>query len=256
MPIFKAAGKLIFYAHVPKCGGSALEQYLHDRFGAVAFQNPQYLALPQAKRWSKTSPQHIDTASLDLLFPPGFFDASFTVVRHPVARLVSAYHFQRDLEKSIAEVVSFGDWLEDIQDILAESPFALDNHIRPMTELVPEGSHVFHLEHGLDALVPWLDLVSGTRDGPRAVPHVNKQGEYRGAKSIKVVPSPAEVARIATFYAADFERFGYVPDQKAPLAEAPVLSEAMLQERDAALKAMNDPFVKLRRKVRKALSRT
>lgn len=255
MPIFKAAGKLIFYAHVPKCGGSALEQYLHDRFGAVAFQNPRYFAQPVQKRWTKTSPQHIDMAALDLLFPPGFFDASFTVVRHPVDRLVSAYHFQRDVEKSIPEVVSFGDWLEDIPDILAENPFALDNHIRPMTELVPEGAHVFHLEHGIDAIVPWFDRVCGAKAGPRAVPHVNRQGEYGGSKGAKVVPGADEVALIARIYAADFDRFGYVPDRRAPLAAAPEIDAEVLQERDAALRAMNDPLVRLKGKMRKALNR-
>lgn len=253
MPIFKTAGKLIFYAHVPKCGGSAVEAYLGDRFGSVAFQNISYLSLPEAARWSRTSPQHIDVASLDLLFPPDFFDFSFSIVRHPISRMVSAFHFQQDVERSIPKGTGFSEWLEDLREIMEETPFAHDNHIRPMNELVPQGAHIFHLEHGLDALVPWLDTITGDANGPRAVPHINKQGDYTKSKNSRVTPTPAEVAQIVDIYGADFKRFGYSPDQKAPLAAAPELSERQKSERDAALKAMNDPIFKIKNRLRKAL---
>jgi hypothetical protein len=94
MPIFKAGGKLVYYAHVPKCGGSAVGWYLTERFGPIAFEDRNHTRHDAKTQWSRTSPQHIDRVSLGRLFPEGFFDAAFTIVRHPVARLVSAYHFQ------------------------------------------------------------------------------------------------------------------------------------------------------------------
>lgn len=255
MPIFKAGQKLIYYAHVPKCGGSAVEHYLADRFGSVAFQNIAYMSLAEHRRWSKTSPQHIDVASLELLFPKDFFDASFAIVRNPVDRLVSAYHFQIDVEKRIPATTSFPEWLQDIHETMEDQPFSYDNHIRPMAEIVPEGAKVFHLEHGLDAMIPWLDQVTGQKAGLRAVPHINKQGDYGGAKRPKVELTKTDRALVARLYGEDFERFGYVPDQKAPTMAAPDLSAETIAERDAALKQMNTPMSRVKATLRKAIRR-
>ena len=168
MPIFKAGGKLVLYAHVPKCGGSAVAWYLAQRFGPIAFHDNFHTRHDPRTLWSKTSPQHIDRGSLARLFPDGFFDAAFTIVRHPVARLVSAYHFQLEVEKSVPLTTGFSEWLEDLAELRSENPFAFDNHVRPMTEIVPDGATVFHMEHGLDALVPWFDALTGAASAPRA----------------------------------------------------------------------------------------
>jgi len=221
MPIFRSGPILVYYAHVPKCGGSAVETYLAKRFDRAAFFNVHHHALPEAQRWTKTSPQHVDTDALDMLFPGDFFDAAFTIVRHPVSRLVSAYHFQTEVERTIPAGRSFGDWLEDIPAILAQDRFAFDNHVRPMTELVPAGADVFHLEHGLDGLVAWCDELLGRSDGPRRVPHANRRSAHGRTTTARVVPTAAQTARIAEIYAADFDRFGYRPDEPMPAAPAP-----------------------------------
>jgi hypothetical protein len=252
MPLFKADEKLIFYAHVPKCGGSAVSWYLGERFGAVAFNDSAHTRQPAARRWTRTSPQHVDAVSLSRLFPEGFFDAVFTIVRHPVPRLVSAYQFQLDVEKSIPESTSFSDWLADVEERLEEDPFVFDNHVRPMDDIVPAGAQVFHMEHGLDGLVGWFDALTGRRDAPRALPRINEQGQYTGTRSEKARPSEADLARIARLYAADFARFGYRPEDAAPAAAAPTLSAAALAERDAALKqmkGMNSTLSRVRRKI-------
>ena len=101
MPIFRANDKLALYAHVPKCGGSAVSWYLTERFGLLAFHDNQFTRHDPRGVWSRTSPQHIDRVSLGRLFPEGFFDACFTIVRHPVDRIVSAYHFQLEVENCI-----------------------------------------------------------------------------------------------------------------------------------------------------------
>jgi hypothetical protein len=254
MPIFKTGHRLIYYAHVPKCGGSAVAWYLRERFGKVAFSDTQYTRRDKARTWSRTSPQHIDVASLSRLFPEGFFDASFAIVRHPVPRLISAYHFQLEVERSISEQVQFSDWLEDISEMRKENPFLYDNHVRPMTEIVPEGAEVFHIEHGLDGLIPWFDRVTGDRSGPRAIPRRNEQGAHTGGKSKRVVPSAADLARIAEIYAADFARFGYRPeDTHSTTTPAPVLPAEFAAERDRALRAMNNPLKRLQKKITRKL---
>lgn len=252
MPIFKAGSKLVYYAHVPKCAGSALENFLEARFGNIAFLDQHYTGLAPEARWSKTSPQHIDAASIARLFPDGFFDASMTVVRHPVSRLVSVYHFQQEVERLIPDSIGFSEWLEGLAEDWAENPFIFDNHPRPMVDLVPEGAEVFHLEHGLDAIILWFDALTGDSTGPRAIPKVNERGAY-AAKTGKASVTDADRALIAKLYAADFERFGYQPDQKAPNAPAPLLPADFIKVRDAELKRHANPIRTIARKVQKRL---
>jgi len=221
MPIIKASGKLIFYAHVPKCAGSTVEVFLKQRFGPLAFHYNYYLQIPPHARWSRTSPQHVDRQSLAVLFPKGFFDESFAIVRHPVARLVSAFHFHSEVTRQIPPNVGFSEWLADLPELRADNPFAHDNHSRPMDELVPEDARIFYIEHGVDLLVPWFDQVLGTVAGPRTLPHVNKRADYGKSSAPKVSPSQRDIDMIAAYYAQDFRRFGYEPDRAAPLAPVP-----------------------------------
>lgn len=251
MPIVRADNKMIYYAHVPKCAGSAVEDYLAARFGPIAFRDTRHRLLAAERRWTRTSPQHVDRASLGRLFPPGFFDHVFTVVRHPVARLVSCWHFQLEVERAIASGITFSDWLLELEEIWAEQPFGFDNHTRPMVDLVPEGARIFHLEHGLDAIIPWLDSITGTAAGARAMPHSNERGAHGGSKaSAKVVPTAFDLTVIERLYAADFERFGYRIGDPAPLASAPELNAAYLAARDAELKARRSAPARLKTQVR------
>lgn len=249
MPIFKAGEKLVQYAHVPKCGGSSVSWYLSERFGKVAFNDSLHTRHDPRSVWSKTSPQHIDRESMGRLFPDGFFDAVFTIVRHPVARVISAYHFQVEVEKSISSQVAFSEWLADLEELCAENPFIYDNHVRSMTEIVPEGATVFHMEHGLDALVQWFDDLTGTQDAPRAVPKINERGNYAAPVTVPVKASPQDLDLIFRLYAQDFERFGYTLNDKAPKAPRPELSETLIAERDLALRKFNSPLGKITRKI-------
>ncbi len=232
MPIVKTGSKLIYYAHVPKCGGSAVQDYLSARFGPLAFEDRRHTGHSERDLWSRTSPQHIDKRSLSRLFPPAFFDAQFTIVRHPVARIVSAYHFQLEVESRISKQTKFHDWLLELEEGLSENPFLFDNHVRPMSDIVPEGAKVFYLEHGLDALVPFFDDIVGDRATPRSVGHTNKRGDFAKTAGDKVAPTEEDMKIISSIYAEDFERFGYAIGDKKPLAGKPYLSPTYLQERD------------------------
>ena len=214
MPIAKISGKLIYFAHVPKCAGTAVELYLQARFGRLALHDLRYASHAPETLWTRTSPQHIDLVSLGRLIPPGFCEASFAVVRHPVERMLSAYHFQSEVHAIIAPDCTLSDWLADLPGLLAADPFYADNHCRPMGDLVPEGAVVFRLEQGLAPVVDWLDDLAGNQDGPRSIGAVNMRGsgpQHPRSLTSRLVPTPADVAAIEALYAADMVQFGYAP---------------------------------------------
>jgi len=252
MPIVRAGPHLFYFAHVPKCGGSAIEAYLAARFGRIALLDTRHHARTADKRWSRTSPQHISLDVCERLFPEGFFDHSFAVVRHPVARLVSAYYFQREIEQLPLARAGFSEWLETLPEMMENDPFVFDNHTRPMVDLVPAEAKVFYLEHGLDALVPWFDAITGRKDAPRALRPINER-KSRKASGAKVVPSEHDLKLIEQLYAADFARFGYAPDTKAPTAPPPHLTSEFISERDAELARAGRPGTWLREKLTRAM---
>jgi hypothetical protein len=209
MPILRTAAGLCYFADVPGCGGATMIRHLEARFGPLAFHDHAHNDGPPSKRWSRTSPQHVGHKTLTRLFPPGFFAASFAVVRHPVERLRAVYAFQRDVEGTIPQSTDFHDWLEDISERILEEPFVFDNAVRPMADLVPEDAEVFRLEDDEGPLAAWLDRLAGC-------PGQGSAPELRQDPRDGPVLSSLDLDRIAELYAADFARFGYEADGAAP----------------------------------------
>lgn len=216
MPLVFVQGRLVHFAHVPRCGGTAIENYLHARFGRLAFLDRQFNSLPVKQRWSKTSPQHLETEALDRIIPRSWITWSFAVVRHPATRIASVFRFQRDIERSIPAERCFSDWVCDLAASLNKQPHQFDNHARPASDLVPSDAVVFRLEDGLSSVVAWLDQIEGATRGPREVAAANVLTAVRAHLGRTPGPEP-EMTRIAqeaiaALYADDFARFGYAPD--------------------------------------------
>ncbi len=214
MPIVKISGKLIYFAHVPKCAGTAVELYMQARFGPLALRDPRHTLHDPGTLWPRSSPQHIDLVSLARLIPPGFCDASFAVVRHPVDRMLSTYHFQSEVQEIVAPDQTLTGWLATLPALMAADPFYADNHCRPMGDLVPAGAVVFQLEAGLAPVVDWLDAQAGNTDGARVITAVNVRGSrphHPRTLTPRRLPTAADITTIEQLYAADMVRFGYGP---------------------------------------------
>lgn len=205
MPIYKSNGKLIYFAHIPKCAGTSVENYLEARLGKAAFLDRRFLA--GGERWSKTSPQHIDAESLGRLFPSGFFDAIFAVVRHPADRLLSAFHFQRDVEKTIKLDAVFSSWLVELQDKLQGKSFSFDNHFRQQSEFIPEKCRVFRLEDGFKDVVKYLDEVLGDQGSQLEIG--NFKSNVGGRKGARLGLTASDHEFIESMYRQDYIQFGY-----------------------------------------------
>ncbi|WP_438974869.1 sulfotransferase family 2 domain-containing protein [Roseicyclus sp.] len=225
MPLAFVQGKLLHFAHVPRCAGTAVENYLHARFGRLAFLDRQFNALSLTDRWSQTSPQHVETAAFDRIIPRPWIAHRFALVRHPQARILSVFRFQRDIERRVPPRLSFVDWIARTADALAQRPYQYDNHARPAAELVPEDAVVFRLEDGLAPVIDWLDQIEGARRGPREIAPANVLEKVRNHLGRKPLPEPQVCERaqdvIAQIYATDFERFCYQTDLPMPVTPAP-----------------------------------
>lgn len=256
MPIVRIGENLVFFAHIPKCAGSSVENYLRDRFGPLAMLDRDYLSLEARERWTQSSPQHVDWSSLMRLFPANFFADVFAVVRHPVARAFSAYKFQAQVERTVPEGMSFSDWLRAEAKARRDDPHRSDNHSRPQVDFLPPEDEgpvtIFHLEHGLDGVIPYLDGLAGDQSGPRAMGHALQNTP---SKTNSAVPSEDEIALVAEIYAADFTRLGYVAEHAAPLRPAPELTPDFIAQNAAARARAKRPLhqlgAKLRRRVQK-----
>jgi hypothetical protein len=214
MPICRAAGKLIHFAHVPKCAGTAVEKYLEARFGALGMIDRRFGARSPAEAWSLSPPQHMPEAVRRDLLPDSLFDAQFAIVRHPAARLRSVFLFQREIERALPPRMGFVPWLKTLPRTLALDPYALHGHLRPMVETVPEPAQLFRLEDGLDAVVDWLDDLTGDPAGEdlRQIAPDNvlaARMKHLGRDMPDLRLTPVACALVAEIYAEDYTRFGY-----------------------------------------------
>ncbi len=221
MPIFQIQGALYYFAHVPKSGGSSVEQYLALRHGPLGFLDRKFLG--QDAAWTRSSPQHAAWEDVRRLIPPQLLRDSFAMVRNPFARIRSVFLYQRDLQFTVPADMTFLAWLQELPDKLAASPNYLDNHARPMVDIVPPQARVFRLEKGMAPVERWLSTLDGARapDPGRGIGHeknyaaIMATGRYAQGPEATLCPDARAI--IARLYRDDFLRFGYSID----LAGAP-----------------------------------
>lgn len=199
MPLMTVNGLSIFFAHVPKTGGSSIEDYLIRRFGPLSIrkQGPEKQA---RQRDMIQSASHLSAADLESLLPPDL-NHCFAVVRNPVDRLVSEYRFQSNYSRT--SKLSFSTWLRIMLNCARLDARVYENHIRPQTDLIPQGAEIFQFENGLGQIIPWLDAVTKTTVPDIEIGHLLKRERQ------PVAVSKQDIRLIWAFYAGDYARFAY-----------------------------------------------
>lgn len=209
MPGYLIDGKRVLFAHVPKCGGSSVEAALRAE-GREFLYDRHYHNDPD--RFSACSAQHLHHAVLARLFPPGFFEFSFSLVRHPVDRAVSEFRFRRGMKPRSRRVTrpgrlgsepdAFEPWVDYMTLGAARHPYLFDNHARPQADFIGPETAVFRLEDGLGPVFAALSAALGRPVAPPA-----RRRQVSKADPVEVTARAR--ARLEAFYADDFAMFGY-----------------------------------------------
>ena len=210
MPFFLYQGQIHVFHHVPKAAGMTVEAWLADRFGSIALVQNGYYAVPPRLRWSRSSPQHIAVQDLERIIPNDMIASSFAIVRHPVDRLVSAFHHATGKGR-IPLGLSLSDWFRYYLSLRSWYPFAFDNHLRPQVDFIGETTKVFRLEDGMDAVLGWLEGEYGRAEGQPDPGKRNSSGSGpAGGVDFHEREIPeATIRQMEAFYREDFVRFGY-----------------------------------------------
>ena len=134
----------------------------------------------------------------------------FAIVRHPFKRFASAYnHGARS--GAVPKGMGPEEWFDKTVGALDLLPYRADNHLRPISDLVPERAVTFRLEDGLAPVINWIDTTFNTssenalRDG-NVAPKPSTDGF-----EVRPMSGPLK-KRLQRLYAPDFERFGYDAD--------------------------------------------
>lgn len=158
MPLFRIGSEIIYFAHVPKCGGTTIEQGLID-----ANLRPCLLDRMTSEINPLSVPlQHVDLSVLNALGITTLFDYSFSMIRHPVDRFVSAYrHNQYRKELRFLRISKFLERLRK-EDYYRGK---VANHFVPASSMLPENAKVFLLEEGFKKPELWLKSFAGAPTG-------------------------------------------------------------------------------------------
>jgi hypothetical protein len=201
MPLFKTSKGLLFFAHVPRTGGSSVENYLIQRLGQPALLDRRFLSKPKLMRWSRTSPQHISADEFAALFPGDFVEHKMSVVRHPVSRVISIFKWLRSTRKDVES--DFDKWLEQALSEVQADSWCHDGHLNCQVEFVPSDSQVFRLEEGLERVSKYIDSLLGKEQ-----PDICMSHSHKSSVDLKNISSKAH-RLIEIHYAEDFDRFKY-----------------------------------------------
>ena len=199
MPLFEINGRRILFIHVPKNAGTSITSLLGR------YSDPRLDG--KLRLYGKTfRPRHLHGELLEQMLHPGMIDYAFMVVRHPVARMVSEYVYQRRPATSglrWQRITSFDTWLDYSFWRSSVDASYWENHFRPQSSFECFGCEVFRLEDGLDTISRRLSEVTGLPIG--AAPRLNGQPGQR------LDPGGRARAKIAQRYGADLDRYGYDP---------------------------------------------
>ncbi len=203
MSLALIGGKVLYFCHIPKTGGTSIEAYLKSK-GRVAM-------VGRSTDWVRSTPQHLPDYVAKCFVPAGFYDHSFAVLRDPLDRLVSTFQMRAAPDDGVRKanplfaamrargkvlrrklfripvmerevLIDFDAWVRLILAIHRRRRWIYDNHVSPQTDFVAGDQELFLFENGLEQVYEWIDRVTDTSPADRSL-HLMKSTPHRFAIS-------------------------------------------------------------------------
>jgi hypothetical protein len=207
VPVFSRDGVNILYVHVPKTGGSPIEQLFANNGFALTELNRD-IQPTSLNAFRLCSPQHMHREQLLAIFSVPSFSYVFMTVRNPYDRMKSLFRMRRG--QGLKRVFNnFNDWVADTLAAHASRPYLFDNHVRRQVDFRLPRADIFRQEDGYDR--EWAKMIS-QKIGVRLEKLSNRREMVSPTDPTHDISmSDTTRALIREAYAADFELFKYKP---------------------------------------------
>ena len=212
MPIFRTTNKDILFIHIPKAGGTSVEKFFYANRFAILFvdhagKKTQYLN--SLNNLTKCSPQHMHGDLLKSYFDLSKFSSTFTMVRHPVERIVSEYNYRMKIAKiEKTKNIEINAWVNEALQAYSSNPYIYDNHLRPQSQFLVDNCKIFKLEDKMNS--KWVESIEKHCDIKFKIREVRIFfASGLPTKDIGMKLSNKTFDLIYKFYEKDFEIFKY-----------------------------------------------
>jgi len=196
MPIFERDSKKILFVHIPKTGGTTIED-IFSAHSSMTF----YSLNPSPSL--KVCPQHLTFSDLRILLGRDYWNQAFSIIRDPYERMESEFYFRTENQyKKFGRRPDFSAWLIDCINSVRKNPFLLDNHFRPQTDFIDSEVTIFRLEDGLDIVVDEVSKLLGIQK--------ISEPERKNVSEKRLLEWSLDALNcINDYYHYDFEELGY-----------------------------------------------
>lgn len=160
MPLYIKNEIQVLFIHIPKCGGTCVENNLTSSGWRQEF----FIGDIKKSKLSsiRVPPQHFHSTIIQEIFDENKIDYILALVRNPFDRIKSEYFWRRERRETFD---SPNVWLDKVFNAYTKSSDCFDNHIRPQHHFLTAAHHlrVFKLENdGVRSLLSVLGGASPT----------------------------------------------------------------------------------------------